>query len=155
MLIPSEVGVTVITILVVGFVVVFHYEVVQVLNRLVVRRVGRSEGYVRDRPFILTVMFTLLLAHVVEIWLFGAAFYLLLSHGGYGAITGYDEVSFLDCVYFSAGNFTTSGWGDLAARGDIRFLAGTEALVGFMVITWSASFGYLVMARTLPGGSAE
>lgn len=24
-----------------------------------------------------------------------------------------------------------------------------EALVGFMMITWSASFGYLVMARTL------
>lgn len=27
-------------------------------------------------------------------------------------------------------------------------LAGTEALVGFMMITWSASFGYLVMVRT-------
>lgn len=148
MLIPSEVVVTLVTALVVGLVVVFHYEVIQLLNRWVVRRQHRLHESVRDRPIILTVMFALLFAHVVEIWLFGAATYLLLSQSGYGVITGYSDVTFLDCVYFSAANYTTVGWGDLAATGDIRFLAATEALVGFMMITWSASFGYLVMART-------
>ncbi len=148
MLIPSEVVVTLGMAVVVGAVVVFHYEVIQLLNRWVVGRQGRLREAVRDRPIILTVMFALLFAHVVEIWLFGGVTYLLLSLGGYGGIIGYPEVTFLDCVYFSAANYTTVGWGDLAATGDIRFLAGTEALVGFMMITWSASFGYLVMART-------
>jgi hypothetical protein len=155
MLVPSEVVVTLVTTVVVGLVVVFHYEAIQVLNRWVVRRQSHSEGYVRDRPIILTVIFGLLFAHVIEVWLFGVAFYLLLGHGTFGAIVGQPSVSLLDCVYFSAGNFTTAGWGDLAATGDIRFLAGTEALVGFMVITWSASFGYLVMARTLRNNFRE
>jgi len=146
---PTEIVVTLITSVIVAVVVVFHYETIQMLNRWVVRRHSHTKQTIRDRRIILSVIFGLLFAHVVEIWLFGLAFYLLLGHGGFGAIVGQSEVSFLDCVYFSAGNFTTAGWGDLAATGDIRFLAGTEALVGFMVITWSASYGYLVMARTL------
>jgi hypothetical protein len=39
------------------------------------------------------------------------------------------------------------GFGDLAPVGPIRFLAGTTALTGFVLITWSASFTYLEMAR--------
>jgi len=147
-LVTSEVTVTLVTTLVVGIVVVFHYEVFQLLNRWVIRRRSSLHGVVRDRPIILMVMFALLFAHVIEIWLFGVAFFMLLSQGGYGAIIGYADITLLDSVYFSAGNYTTAGWGDLAATGDVRFLAGTEALVGFMMITWSASFGYLVMAKT-------
>lgn len=143
----SEFIVASVTALTVGLVVVFHFEVIQLLNRWrpVRHRLGPA---FRNRPIILGNMFILLFAHVVEIWLFGAAFWLLLSDDAYGAISGYGAIGFLDCVYFSAGNYTTVGWGDLAATGDIRFLAGTEALVGFMMITWSASFSYLIMART-------
>lgn len=145
----SEIIVTLVTAIVVGLVVVFHDEVVLLLNRWVLRRHAKFHSAVRDRPIILIVMFILLFAHVVEIWLFGITFFVLLNQEGFGAITGYPEVNLLDSIYFSAANYTTVGWGDLSAAGDIRFLAGTEALVGFMMITWSASFGYLVMARTL------
>jgi len=144
-----------VTALVVGIVLVFHYEVIRLLNQWVVQRQGRLHEAVRDRPIILTVMFILLFAHVVEIWLFGSAFHLLLGHGGYGDIIGYPEMNFLDSVYFSVTNYTTVGWGDLAPSGELRFLAGTESLVGFMMITWSASFGYLVMARTFKYDSQE
>jgi hypothetical protein len=63
-------------------------------------------------------------------------------------------VPFLDAVYLSAETFTTVGFGDLAPRGAIRFLAGTEALTGFILITWSASFLYLEMEQywRKPGG---
>ncbi len=135
------------TTLVVALGVVFHYEVIQWLNRWHVerhRRFGRDHP---TRPVVLLTMFVLLLAHVVEIWLFGFAFWFLLSLEGYGVLQGYGDLTLLDCVYFSAANYTTVGWGDISAVGDIRFLAGTEALVGFMMITWSASFSYLVMNR--------
>lgn len=155
MLIQSEVVIVLVTVLLVGIVVVFHYEVIQLLNHWIARRKGLLREAVRDRPIVLTVMFVLLLAHVVEIWLFGGAFYLLLEHEGYGDIVGYPEMTFLDCVYFSVTNYTTVGWGDLVPTGDLRFLAGTESLVGFMAITWSASFGYLVMARTFKYDSEE
>lgn len=137
-----------VTALVVSMVVVFHFEVIQLLNRFCPARRPRSRREFRNRPIILATMFALLIAHVVEIWLFGVAFWYLLDQEGLGAINGYAHLSLLDSVYFSAATYTTVGWGDLAATGHVRFLAGTEALVGFMMITWSASFSYLIMERT-------
>ncbi|WP_152207859.1 ion channel [Marinobacter changyiensis] len=147
LLVGGELTVVLVTALVVGLVVVFHFEVIQLLNRFCPSRQLSSSRQFRNRPIILGNMFALLMAHVVEIWLFGAAFWYLLDHGDYGTITGYSHLSLLDSVYFSAATYTTAGWGDLVASGHVRFLAGTEALVGFMMITWSASFSYLIMAR--------
>ncbi len=147
-LLESDTLVVLVTAFTVGLVVVFHYEVIRLLNLWLPRRRTQLQDKLHGRHTILLSMFVLLFAHVIEIWLFGAAFWWLLAQQGYGSIEGYAAVNFLDCVYFSAANYTTVGWGDLAASGDIRFLAGTEALVGFMMITWSASFSYLVMART-------
>ncbi|MBM4063839.1 MAG: two pore domain potassium channel family protein, partial [Planctomycetes bacterium] len=111
----------------------------------------RARGHTRrhhHRPTLLIVMFVLLATHVAEIGLFGAAFELLIGVTGAGTIVGHARIGFWDCVYFSATNYTTVGWGDLLAVGPIRFLAAAESLLGFMLITWSAAFTYLVMART-------
>ncbi|RZA02340.1 MAG: two pore domain potassium channel family protein, partial [Moraxellaceae bacterium] len=43
--------------------------------------------------------------------------------------------------------FTTLGLGDITPVGAIRFLAGTEALTGFVLVTWSASFTFVEMQR--------
>ncbi len=131
----TELVMTSVTALVVGMTVVFHYEVIQALNGWCSRRQSRPGGGSRNRPIILITMFVLLLAHVAEVWLFGATFWWFLHQDGYGEISGYPVVNLLDCIYFSATAYTTVGWGDLAATGHIRFLAGTEALVGFMMIT--------------------
>lgn len=133
---------------VVTLAVVIHFEAIAWLNRWGVRRRIQRPGTSHHRPTLLIVMFALLLAHIAEIWLFGMAYAMLLQSTDFGAIIGYDDISLLDCVYFSATTYTTVGWGDLYASGPIRFLAGTEALLGFMLITWSASFVYLMMART-------
>src|SRR3546814_19788507 len=58
-----------------------------------------------------------------------------------------DTLGLLDAVYLSAVTFTTVGFGDLAPVGPIRFLCGMEALSGFVLITWSASFTYLELNR--------
>jgi len=50
-------------------------------------------------------------------------------------------------VYFSAVTYSTVGFGDVIPTGPLRFLVGTEALTGFVLITWSASFTYLEMQR--------
>lgn len=50
-------------------------------------------------------------------------------------------------VYFSVVVYTTLGLGDLVPEGAIRFLTGTEALTGSVLITWSASFTFLEMQR--------
>lgn len=145
--IPSALLVAAVTCLIVGISVIFHYEVMQILQRLSMHPKRHLTKKRHHRPIILLTMFVLLLAHIIEIWLFAAAYWWLLEQNIHGALVGYPQVGFLDCVYFSVTSFTTVGWGDLSATGHIRFLAGTEALVGFLLITWSASVSYLVMAE--------
>lgn len=78
---------------------------------------------------------------------FGIAYFLLLLFPGFGEVHGVAIPSLLDHVYFSAITYTTVGYGDVFPIGAIRFLVGTEALTGFVMITWSASFTYLEMER--------
>lgn len=144
----SDWTVVAVTTLVVGAAVFFHFEVIAALNRWTrTRPIDRQRDH-HHRPTLLLVISVLLGTHIAEIWLFGGAFWLLINTPGTGAIVGYDALSVLDCIYFSASSYTTVGWGDLNAVGAVRFLAGTEAIVGFLLITWSASFTYLVMDRT-------
>jgi hypothetical protein len=88
-----------------------------------------------------------LVLHVTEIWIFGLGLWALqwLPHAG--QITGQGPHPLLDAIYLSAVTFSTVGFGDLAPVGSIRFLIGTEALVGLMLITWTASFTFLEMER--------
>lgn len=125
----------------VALAVLVHYEGLALLNRRLVR--VRSQ---RRRKVLLGV-YGVILLHVLEIWLFGFACWLLLMAPGTGSLGSVAPIPFLDAVYLSAETFSTVGFGDFAPRGAIRFLAGTEALVGFILITWSASFLYLEMEQ--------
>jgi hypothetical protein len=63
------------------------------------------------------------------------------------AILGTSRAPFLDAIYLSSATSSTLGFRDLAPVGPIRFMSGTEALAGFILITWSASFLYLEMEQ--------
>jgi hypothetical protein len=132
----------------VALAVLAHYEGLALLNQRLVR------VHARSRRKVLIGVYGVILLHVVEIWLFGLALWLLLLMPHTGSLDAVAPVPFLDAVYLSAETFTTVGFGDLAPRGAIRFLAGTEALTGFILITWSASFLYLEMEQywRKPGG---
>lgn len=138
--------VTVATFATVALVVVLHYEGLLALGRQHARRRQRGDHLVGRRS-VLKVMAGLFVLHVAEIWAFGFAYWGLLHWPGAGQLQGAMPFNLLECVYLSAVTFTTVGFGDLAPVGPIRFLAGTEALTGFMLITWSASFTYLQMER--------
>ena len=133
----SSVG---LTVFLVGLTVGLHYEVLQFLSN----QVGKW-SHIRPRIRVLVLIIILLLLHIVEIWLFGAGLYTTKYFSSLGGITGIDNYDLLDAVYLSATTYTTVGYGDLIPHGPIRFLIGTEALVGLMMITWSASFTYLEM----------
>lgn len=133
------------TVLAVGACVTLHYEALSWLSR----RLGASAApHTHGRRRVLYGIFGVLSVHVAEIWVFGLAFYLLEAAGAsFGVIHGIATGSLVDHVYFSAVTFTTVGFGDVIPSGPLRFLAGTEALTGFVLITWSASFTYLEMGR--------
>jgi hypothetical protein len=124
----------------VGASVLLHYEGLFATSRALARMGGLR------RIRVLYGIFSVLALHIAEIWLFGMTLALLLSWPECGAL-GPRTAHFFDYVYFSATSYATVGFGDLVPIGPIRFLAGTEALVGFVLIGWSASFTYLEMER--------
>lgn len=133
--------VTTTVLLVIGC-VLLHYETLRLLSYVLLRLHGK-----RRRRILILVLALVALA-TVEIWLFGLGYYGLLSDPGYGALHGPGRVDeFVDYVYFSAVIYTTLGLGDLVPSGSIRFLVGTQALVGFTLISWSAAFTFLEMER--------
>jgi len=91
-----------------------------------------------------TVVF-LLIAHVLEICLFGVGYYVMENHFHNGQIMGENSDGVIATLYFSFASYTTLGIGDLFPTGAIRLLAGFEGLLGLLMIGWSASFLYLEM----------
>lgn len=129
------------TIVAIVLVVTLHYEVLTHLS---------EHHFKRDwhhRLLLPVGVLVVIFIHVVEVWVFGLAYYVAFTLGDVGDIAGEFTYQLLDCVYFSFVNYTTLGYGDLTPNGYIRFIAGTEALVGLVLIAWSASFTYLEMQR--------
>ena len=130
------------TIAVVCLCVLVHYEGLSLL----VRGLARHHDH-QPRRKVLYGIFAVLGLHIIEIWLFGMTHWALLLWPETGHVVSMASTDFLDTIYLSAMTYTTVGFGDLAPVGPIRFLAGTEALTGFVLITWSASFTFLEMER--------
>jgi hypothetical protein len=131
-----------VTVLAVSAAVLVHYEGLNLLSQWLAKR---REQHPRRK--VLYGIFGVLTLHIAEIWIFGLAIWLSLMFGNTGSLVGSPDTSLLDSVYLAAITFTTVGFGDLAPIGPIRFIGGTMALTGFVLITWSASFTFLEMER--------
>ena len=121
--------------------VVIHYEMLRLLSIVIPRL------QIRHRLRVLIGVFGTICAHIIEVCLFGLAFYLMVRHGGFGNLVGSFAGSLVDSIYFSFTNYTTVGYGDIAPQGSLRFLAGVEAITGLSLITWSASFMFMEMTQ--------
>jgi hypothetical protein len=118
-----------------------HYEILGWLNERLFAIA------IPNRSKLLVVIFMAFVAHAVEIALYGFSLYVLVQYLGIGSLSGPGGFSLANCLYFSAETYTSLGFGDVVPAGQIRLLAGTEALNGLLLIGWSASFAYLAMER--------
>ncbi|MBK9657094.1 MAG: two pore domain potassium channel family protein [Rhodanobacteraceae bacterium] len=119
-----------------------HYEGLTLLQR--------NLGHVHMGPRRMRVLFGIigvLLMHAIEIMFFALGYAAVHAVTDGGAIHGMPHPEFLDLMYFSAITYTTVGYGDLVPIGPLRFIAAVESLAGFVMVSWSASFTYLVMER--------
>ena len=126
----------------VGSAVIIHYESLRAITILT------SHLTIPHRALSLVVIAGVLLAHLLEICVFAAGFFLMHEHLGLGAVAGQFSGSALDYFYYSATTYSTLGVGDVFPTGAIRLVAGIEALTGFVLIGWSASFTYLSMQKS-------
>ncbi|HNJ38738.1 MAG TPA: two pore domain potassium channel family protein, partial [Nitrosomonas sp.] len=85
---------------IVSICVILHYEALRFL--------GSTLGaHVHKRIGVLLVMFGLLIAHILEIWIFAIG-YILVQHGiELGHIQGIEQGNLIDFVYYSSVVYTT------------------------------------------------
>lgn len=138
-----------ITILITTFLttlaVMIHYEALHLLSRQIKRL------SIRPRYRIVVVLLGALVAHIVEVYLFGAGYYLSVMQWGFGSFTGTAVSGFDDAVYFSFITYTSLGFGDVVPAGPARFLVGVESLLGLVLIAWTASYLYVQMQKFWDG----
>ena len=121
--------------------VVIHYEVLRLLWVTIPRL------RMKHRVRVVIGVFGTICGHIIEVCIFGLAFYLMTHYGDFGTLDGRFDGSLTDAIYFSFTNYTTVGYGDIEPSGQIRFLAGMEAITGLSLITWSASFMFMEMMK--------
>jgi hypothetical protein len=107
-----------------------------------------SRAEPRKHQVLITIS-VLVFAHLAEVALYAMAFW-FMEVLGMGALKGMSikgPDSIYDLFYFSIASYTTLGMGDIVPTGQIRLVAGIEALNGLVLIAWSSSFTYLTMER--------
>jgi hypothetical protein len=124
--------------------ILMHYEALFQLDKILPK-----VAHIAPRFRVLIGVGAIFMAHVLEIWLFALGYFFTLQlpvmGGLVGNISGHGIL--LDCAYLSFVTFTTLGYGEVVAQGYLRYLTGVEALTGFILITWSASFLFIEMQK--------
>lgn len=94
------------------------------------------------RQKILVVICIALLGHVLEIGLYACGYWLFLE--GNTANLSADAL-IEQAIYISFESFASLGTSAGFPIGPLRLLAGTEALVGLILIGWTTSYTYIAM----------
>lgn len=119
--------------------VTLHYQA------MIWTRKALSGSQLKLRSGVLIGMSAMVAVQMISVTFYAGA-YLALEHGlGIGQLTGEIEGTFIDQFYFSLMSYTTLGVGDIYPLGPLRIVSGIEALNGFALIGWSASFAYTLM----------
>ncbi len=110
---------------------------------LLIKRCKPDSG---EHPYlaVLLTFWGIALLHLSEIALGAFAYSLVLSLPGAGSISDSFGSSASGLLYFSGITFTTLGLTQQTVSGPVRLLVMLQALGGFMLITWSATFVYSI-----------
>ena len=111
-----------------------HYEALRFLG-LALPRGGAAR---RARPMLL--LLGICVVHVIEVFAYAGAYYLLAQHAGAGTLGGAVAPPFNASLYFSLETYSSLGYGDIVPSGALRMMAGVEALNGLLLLGWSACY---------------
>jgi hypothetical protein len=99
---------------------------------------------------VLLIVIALFIAHLVEVSIYALTYEISIKYLKMGTLHGDNVNIYMEYLYYSLVTYTSLGIGDIYPEGHIRFITGIEALNGLMLITWSASFTFIVMKKLWP-----
>lgn len=91
--------------------------------------------------------------HMLEVLLYTLAYQWMLWEHGLGTLGQTRQPSFLTSIYFSATTYTSLGYGDVVPTGPLTLLAASEALIGLLLIGWTAAYVFISMERFWEAGN--
>lgn len=130
-----------ICVVLIGGTVLIHYEMLRFISAVT------SHTTLAHRRRMMAVVGLLMVAHMIEISIYAAAYFAMHHHFGLGTLAGETNGAFVDFLYFSFTCYTTLGVGDVFPRGAMRLVSGVEAFNGLVLIGWSASYTYFAMRK--------
>jgi hypothetical protein len=136
----SLVGIIILCTFLSTVVVMIHHEILTFITGGLLPRFSSPR-----RWHVGATVLVLMAAHVVEIAIFSIGMYMAGEHWDMGGLSGDPLTAFHTYLYFSFASYTSLGIGDIFPIGFLRLMAGVEALLGLLMIGWTASFLYLEM----------
>jgi len=121
-----------------------HYEIMRLVSDIIVPWALRIS---HNRRVMMLITGTLMLGHIAEIWMFAFAMWAMSLTPIFGGLSDNIDGSLSTFLYFSAVNYTSTGYGDITPHGCFRSISVSEALTGLLMIAWSASFTYIKMEK--------
>jgi len=121
--------------------ILVHYEIMRATADFLLPRLS----IIPKRAHVVVGICACFVAHTIEVWLFAGVYYLLSIETDSG-FADESRRAFLDYLYFSTETYTSLGFGDARLlTDDLRLLAGIEAMIGLVLLAWTASFNYFMM----------
>ena len=86
-----------------------------------------------------------IMAHMLEVGAFAVSYCMLARFETFGRIDGDISHALQDYFYYSIATYSTLGYGDLVPVGPLRVMSGVEALLGLVLVAWTASYLFIVV----------
>jgi hypothetical protein len=118
-----------------------HFEVMTGVATL------RRRKLLSKRAELMVFLGSAFVAHLLGVALYALAFAWMHYHPEFGSLAGLAGSDATDFFYFSLSCYSTMGFGDVYATGDMRIIAGLEGLNGLVLIASSASFTFISVER--------
>lgn len=113
------------------------------IHAIVIGRILKWKNYLNSH--FVSAAGMLLVSHLIHVSLFAMGYQFLSD--GEGNLIGNLEGSWIDFFYFSLSCYSSLGFGDIYPVGTLKIISGIEALLGLMMIAWSATILYSLIEK--------
>ena len=112
-----------------------------VIHAVIIGRILKWESYLNSH--FVSAAGMLIVSHLIHVSLFAMGFQFLSD--GESKLIGNMDGSWIDFFYFSLSCYSSLGFGDIYPYGSLKILSGIEALLGLVMIAWSATILYTLI----------